>query len=312
MTTAITRSLKQHEEIIADGMKSFLYVGQSLMAIRDDRLYEEKYDSFEAYCQKRWNFNRAHAYRLIEAAGVVSELSPIGDTETKKSKQKTVIQTPQNESQARALATAADTPEERRQVWEKVIETAPKNEAGEPIITAKLVSKVADEVVGPKNDKPKQVEGTVEPPNENVIYGVCGEIEKSGPVQEQAAGRATRFSDGFDPTTFDPEMNAELDRRSVAKLPRDQQVIEQPKMIEAFCRSVRKFVTDNMPSDPLLDETAINIADQQLTAYLSSLRQRKAYGLCPKCPEKINPKCGFCKGVGYVTKTTFESAGGVK
>lgn len=294
MTTTIKRSLKHHEEIIADGMKSFLYVGQSLMAIRDERLYEEKYDSFEAYCQKRWNFNRAHAYRLIEAADVVSELSPIGDTETKKSKQKTPIVAPQNESQARALATAADTPEERRQVWEKVVETAPKNEAGEPIITAKLVSKVADEVVGPKNDSPK--------PSKPV----------KAPEPEVVTEAEEQFRPGFDPTTFDPEMNEELDRKSVAKLPRDQQVIEQPKMIEAFCRSVRKFVSDNMPSDPLLDETALNIADQQLTAYLSSLRQRKAYGICPKCPEKINAKCGFCKGHGYVTKTTFESAGGVK
>lgn len=121
-----------------------------------------------------------------------------------------------------------------------------------------------------------------------------------------------QFRPGFDPTTFDHEMNPDLDRKSVAKLPRDQQVNEQPKMIEAFCRSVRKFVTDNMPSDPLLDETALNIADQLLTSYLSHLRQRKAYGDCPKCPVKINPKCGFCKGHGYVTKTTFESAGGVK
>ena len=81
---------------------------------------------------------------------------------------------------------------------------------------------------------------------------------------------------------------------------------------ELIVDTVRKFVTDNMPSDPLLNETSLNIADQQLTAYLNSLRQRKAYGICPKCPEKINPKCGFCKGCGYVTKTTFESAGGVK
>jgi hypothetical protein len=294
MTTLIKRNLKQHEDVIADGMKSFLYVGQSLMAIRDERLYADHYETFEAYCQKRWQFGKSRAYQLIEAAEVQSDLSTIVDTKNKNPKQKTAIPLPQNEAQARAVADAADTPEERRQVWEKVVETAPKNEAGEPIITAKFVSKVADEVVGPKNDAPKPakpVEGVVEP-------------VKTEPEPE--------FKPGFDPTEFDPEMNPELDRKSVAKLPRDQQVIEQPKMIEAFCRSVRKFVTDNMPVDPLLDETALNIADQQLTAYLSSLRQRKAYGLCPKCPDKINPKCGFCKGHGYVTKTTFESAGGVK
>lgn len=156
------------------------------------------------------------------------------------------------------------------------------------------------------NAKPKPAENKADNPD-SVIPASAPET----PAATETAPTSD-FPAGFDPTTFDPEMNPDLDRKSVAKLPRDQQVIEQPKMIEAFCRSVRKFVTDNMPSDPLLDETALNIADQQLTAYLSSLRQRKAYGICPKCPEKINPKCGFCKGCGYVTKTTFESAGGVK
>lgn len=297
MTTALTRSLKQHEEIIADGMKSFLYVGQSLMAIRDGRLYEDHYDSFEAYCQKKWGFTRQRAHQMIEAADVVSDVSTIVDTETKKSKQKTTNPAPANESQARALATAADTPEERRAVWEKVVETAPKNEAGEPIITAKFVSKVADEVVGPKAETPKPAKA-----------------EKPEPVVEvvTAQEKPGEFPEGFDPTEFDPEMNPNLDRKSVAKLDREQQLIEQPKMIEAFCRSVHKFFNDNLPSDPLLDDGSVNIARQQLKSALNTLRQRKAYGACPKCPEKIHAKCGFCKGVGYVNKTTFESAGGVK
>lgn len=293
-TTAITRTLKQHEEIIEFGIKSFVSVGQSLLAIRDERLYEDGYDSFDSYCKQKWGFTRQRAHQMIEAADVVSDVSTIVDTQTKKSKQKTTIPLPKNESQARALATAADTPEQRAEVWQEAVKVAPQNAAGEPVVTAKIINQVADKVVGPKNDAPKPAKP--KPPAE----------------PEVIAEPDSQFKPGFDPTTFDHEMNPDLDRKSVAKLPRDEQVIEQPKMIEAFCRSVRKFVTDNMPSDPLLDETALNIADQQLTAYLSSLRQRKAYGICPKCPEKINPKCGFCKGHGYVTKTTFESAGGVK
>ena len=293
--TKIGKELAHHEAIIDDGMKGFLHVGRSLIAIRDGQLYSETYDTFEAYCEKRWGFKKSQAYRLIEAATVVaevSEMSPIGDTKTKDSKQKTQIPVPQNEAQARALAGAGDTPEERREVWTKAVETAPRNESGEPVITAKHIAKVADEVVGPKNDaKPNP-----QPAQETPV----------------AAAEQPDYGGSFNPTEFDPELNPDLQRVSVARLPIEEKLVEQPKMIEAFCRAVRKHFEDNLPTDPLLDEGTLNIVGQQLTSMLNTLRQRKAYGRCPKCPETINPKCGFCKGHGYVTKTTFESAGGVK
>lgn len=293
--TKIEKELAHHESIIEDGVKSFLHVGRSLIAIRDGSLYGEKYGTFEAYCEKRWGFKKSRAYQFISAAEIVAEVSTIVDNGTKDSKQNTQIPVPKNEAQARALADAGDTPEERREVWTKAVETAPRNEAGEPVITARHIAKVADEVVGPKVAEPKA-------------------NPKPEPVQESVAAETDQpeYGEGFNPREFDPELNPDLQRVSVARLPIEEKLVEQPKMIEAFCRAVRKHFEDNIPTDPLLDEGTLNIVGQQLTSMLNTLRQRKAYGRCPKCPDKINPKCGFCKGHGYVTKTTFESAGGIK
>ena len=62
--------------------------------------------TFEEYCKERWGMNRAHAYRLIDAAEVVNNLSPIGDI-------------PANESQARPLTALRDNPELQRAAWER-------------------------------------------------------------------------------------------------------------------------------------------------------------------------------------------------
>ncbi|MEX2673389.1 MAG: hypothetical protein WD294_14915 [Phycisphaeraceae bacterium] len=48
----------------------------SLAAIRDQKLYRAGYKTFEAYCEKRWGFKRAQAYRLIESAEVFENVSP--------------------------------------------------------------------------------------------------------------------------------------------------------------------------------------------------------------------------------------------
>jgi hypothetical protein len=35
--------------------------------------------TFEEYCDERWHFGKAYAYRLFQAAEVIENLSPIGD-----------------------------------------------------------------------------------------------------------------------------------------------------------------------------------------------------------------------------------------
>ena len=51
------------------------------MAIRDERLYRRLgFNSFEKYCRERLGLGRQHGYRLVTAAALVDDLSPIGDT----------------------------------------------------------------------------------------------------------------------------------------------------------------------------------------------------------------------------------------
>ena len=47
--------------------------------IRDGRLYKPKFKTFDEYLRKKWNIKRAHGYRLIDAAVIAKEMSPVGD-----------------------------------------------------------------------------------------------------------------------------------------------------------------------------------------------------------------------------------------
>jgi hypothetical protein len=89
--TAITKpetaDLARLERIIERGMPKFREVGEALAQIRDQRLYREKWGTFEEYVKQRWNWTRQRAYHLIDAAAVAAELpaecQPVVDTERK-------------------------------------------------------------------------------------------------------------------------------------------------------------------------------------------------------------------------------------
>ncbi len=141
--TLIKRTLAQHEEIIAAAVNSFLDVGRSLMAIRDERLWEKEHESFEAYCKTRWGFAKARAYQLIESAVVVSDLSTTGGNRP----------APENERQVRAIADAAPDAKTRAVVWEAAVESAPKDAQGNSRITAAVVRKAAAGVNGARSSR---------------------------------------------------------------------------------------------------------------------------------------------------------------
>lgn len=119
--------LEQCEAVIERGLKTFTDVGNALLEIRDSKLYRREWGTFEEYCRDRWSIERAHAYRLMDSARVVMNLSPIGDI------------LPATESQARPLAKFE--PEQQQYVWQQVIDTAPVTG-----ITAAHVQAVVDEV----------------------------------------------------------------------------------------------------------------------------------------------------------------------
>ena len=123
----ITSRLAECEEVIERGLNTFVDVGNALLEIRDSKLYRENYNTFEEYCRDRWGWERRHAYRLMDAAKVFDNVS-----------ERTQI-VPTSEWQARPLTTLE--PEEQREAWQRVIETAPRTG-----ITANHVQSVVDEI----------------------------------------------------------------------------------------------------------------------------------------------------------------------
>jgi len=137
LTPADQKELARLETVIQKGWTTFLDVGNALLKINADRLYRDKYKTFEAYCQKRLGLSRPYAYKLIGSAEVNEQMSPIGDIPLK----------PLTESQFRELIPV---PEEKRvAAWRGALKLA-----GNKPITAKIVHQAAAEFRERKNGKP--------------------------------------------------------------------------------------------------------------------------------------------------------------
>ena len=67
--------LNECEAVIERGMKTFVYVGNALLEIRESKLYREAFGTFEDYCRGKWGFNRTYSFYMIEAAKVVANIS---------------------------------------------------------------------------------------------------------------------------------------------------------------------------------------------------------------------------------------------
>jgi hypothetical protein len=79
LSRAEAQRLEDYEQIIAEGIQTFVQVGHALLAIRDQRLYRQDYGTFEEYLRQRWDLGRSYAHRMIDAAVVVENLLPIGN-----------------------------------------------------------------------------------------------------------------------------------------------------------------------------------------------------------------------------------------
>lgn len=70
------KQLRELEAIVQNGLKTFFNVGRALMAIRDGKLYRERFKTFEAYLASRWEIKRQRAYELMDAYEVAAGLPP--------------------------------------------------------------------------------------------------------------------------------------------------------------------------------------------------------------------------------------------
>ena len=103
--------LKSCEATIAKGEQTFVVVGQNLETIRDRRLYRETDKTFEAYCQRRWNFGRARATQLIGSSNVARLLTTVNTT------------APTCERQVRPLIELS--PVDQEKVWLEAVKSTP-------------------------------------------------------------------------------------------------------------------------------------------------------------------------------------------
>ncbi len=136
LDTIERNKLRKLESTIADGIASFIVVGEALKEIRDAKLYRESYKTFEKYVDEKWGMQKSQAYRLIDASVVSQNLSPIGDKNERVAEIKT-------ESQLRELK---DVPVE---AIEAVVNKA-ADIAGDERITASDIKQAREEVLAPE------------------------------------------------------------------------------------------------------------------------------------------------------------------
>ncbi len=119
LTETETERLVACETTIANGLDTFLAVGNALLDIQRGKLYRSSHRTFEGYCRERFQLKRQRAYELMGAAEVVNSLSEISDKLAN-------LPLPTRESHANALA---DLPlKTRRDVWAEVAQDAERRQ----------------------------------------------------------------------------------------------------------------------------------------------------------------------------------------
>lgn len=107
--------------------RAFYEAGSALREIRDRKLYRASHKTFESYCKDRFGFRRSHSYQLIDASGVIdnlsanssqNEMSAIGGQNEMSTNGCQIL--PTSERQVRALVSLP--PDEQRQVWHEAVE----------------------------------------------------------------------------------------------------------------------------------------------------------------------------------------------
>jgi len=138
--------LQDLESVIQENFLAFVAVGNALREIRENRLYRTvEGRTWEGYCREIWDMAYQHADRLVSAAKVIENLTPIGVKDDGSVDWELL---PANESQARELSRLGT--DEQKQVWQQLIEAKRANEEEEtPVkITARAVKNAVKEFKG--------------------------------------------------------------------------------------------------------------------------------------------------------------------
>ena len=146
LTKTERSELIECEAVIEHGRTTFVEVGNALAAIREKKLYRETHETFDTYCKERWGYTRDYACKLIGSASIAEQLQNVDHG----------IHSPANERQVRPLLQLSEPSEDDhrervvnmkavKEVWQQVVEKAPKDADGKPQVTAKLVTEAVKE-----------------------------------------------------------------------------------------------------------------------------------------------------------------------
>lgn len=177
--------LDGYKEVIRRGQRGFVEMGTALGLVNKQNLYrEDGYGSFEAFVVAEFEMPKTTAYRLIEAARVVTQLSQVG----------TIASTITNQAQALELAPLVRSVK----AMASVVETAQARGA----VTADLLKAVRIELF----PNPKVIEGEVVPdraqieaPKSEVVEAMTQAIKDATDASARAGGPAAAQSPS-DPT----------------------------------------------------------------------------------------------------------------
>jgi hypothetical protein len=150
-SSAIKDELVQLEAVIANGLQTYIDVGQAMLRIKEGKLYRLSHPSWADYLTQRWATSEQQGDRLIFAAQVAKQMIDAGRP------------APARESHARPLAAI---PEEHRvKVWDEVAQI-PAEE-----LTAAQIEEIADRY----RSKPKR--SRFKSPKKIVVVGKGWRIE---------------------------------------------------------------------------------------------------------------------------------------
>ncbi len=143
-----SKKLRAIEKRIGDNIKAAWYQnGLLLIQIRDEKLYTDKYATFENYITERWQFSRQRGYQLLDAASLTQKIEFLQSenlTEKGENCKQIVDILPANEGQIRPLLTSLKTDSERIAVWKNVVYDSQGDEVK---ITAAYVQNKVDEFI---------------------------------------------------------------------------------------------------------------------------------------------------------------------
>ena len=142
LSTEERRTLSHCEKTINRGATAFLETGDALTVILEQRLYREKYSTFEAYLWEEFHLERSVAYRWIKAAATHTKTSAIADK---------LSLSITNEAQLRALETVVS-PSDLQAVLKRAARKITPNAEGLRVPTAKILSEsMREEFTSPED-----------------------------------------------------------------------------------------------------------------------------------------------------------------